>query len=70
MDERSGRLVDELDWNIAAYERLRSDLEREHVGEWVVIRAQTLVGLFDSFNAAADADLVNYLVESESRRAA
>ena len=39
---------------IAAYDRMRPDLEIEHLGEWVVIHAEKLVGTYDSFEDAAD----------------
>ncbi len=40
---------------IAAYEALRSDLELEHFGEWVVFHDEKLVGAYETFEAAADA---------------
>ena len=41
---------------IAAYERIRDDLELEHFGEWVVVRGEKLIGTYDDFQeAAADA---------------
>lgn len=41
---------------IAAYERMRDDLELEHLGEWVVMHAEKLVGTYADFQeAAADA---------------
>ena len=39
---------------IAAFERMRSDLETEHFGEWVVIHDENLVGTYDSFDDAAN----------------
>ena len=44
------RLKDE----IAAYERMRSDLETEHNGQWIVMRDERLVGVYDDFQAAAE----------------
>ena len=39
---------------IAAYERMRDDLELEHFGEWVVVHDEKLAGIYDSFEVAAD----------------
>lgn len=39
---------------IAAYERMRNDLEIEHLGEWVVVRDEKLAGTYDSFEKAAE----------------
>ena len=44
------RLNDE----IAAYNRMRSDLETQHNGQWVVIRDGTLQGVYGDSQAAAD----------------
>ena len=39
---------------IAAYERMRKDLESEHHGSWVVVHDEQLVGTYPSFELAAD----------------
>lgn len=39
---------------IAAYERMRNDLELEHLGKWVVVRDEKLVGTYESFEEAAE----------------
>ncbi len=39
---------------IAAYERIRDDLELEHFGKWIVVHDEELAGIYDSFEAAAD----------------
>ena len=39
---------------IVAYERMRDDLEIEHTGKWVVVHDQQLIGVFESFELAAD----------------
>ena len=39
---------------IAAYETMRSDLETERLGEWVVVHDEKLVGTYESFEAAAE----------------
>lgn len=44
------RLNDE----IAAYDRMRADLETQHNGRWVVIRDGTLQGAYDEFQGAAE----------------
>ena len=38
---------------IAAYDRLRADLEAEHFGRWVVFKGHELISTFESFDAAA-----------------
>ncbi len=39
---------------IAAYERMRGDLELEHFGKWIVVHDEKLTGIYDSFEVAAD----------------
>ena len=39
---------------IAAYERMREDLESEHHGRWVVVHDERLVDTYPSFELAAD----------------
>jgi hypothetical protein len=38
---------------IRAYEAIQAKLEAEHLGEWVLMRDQKLIGLFPSFEQAA-----------------
>lgn len=42
-----------IDDEIAAYEKLRPQLEAEHMGKWVLIHDGALISLFDSSGAAA-----------------
>lgn len=44
-----------LDQEIAAYDVRRSELEQHHGGKWVVFRGDDLVGVFDTFEVAAQA---------------
>ena len=45
-----------LDKEIAAFEKMRDRLEREHLHKWVVIHGEDLSGSYDDFqDAAADA---------------
>jgi hypothetical protein len=44
----------ELSEEIAAYEQMRGDLEAKHLGKWVLVHDKTLVGIYDTFEAAAD----------------
>jgi hypothetical protein len=44
----------ELEVELSAYESMREKLEAEHMGKWVLLRARDLVGLYDSFDAAAE----------------
>ena len=43
-----------LSKEIEAYENLRSELEMDHFGEWVVFREKRLIGKYPSFEAAAE----------------
>lgn len=43
----------ELDREIAAYETMRADLENQHMGEWALIFDEKLVGVYPSFEEAA-----------------
>lgn len=39
--------------DIAAFERMRNQLEADHLGEWVVFQGGRYVGVFEDFEAAA-----------------
>ena len=52
--------VDRLDEEIAAYDRMRDDLERDHFGQWVVVREERLFNAYDDFQDAADAAVRNF----------
>jgi hypothetical protein len=43
----------ELRDDIAAYEKIRADLEAKALGKWAVVYDENLVDVFDSFEAAA-----------------
>ena len=42
---------------MAAYEAMRDDLERDHLGKWVLIHNEQLVDTFETFHDAADVAL-------------
>jgi hypothetical protein len=42
-----------IDTEIAAFEQMRSSLEAEHLGEWVLIHDSDLVSTFPTFDDAA-----------------
>ena len=42
-----------IDDEIEAYEAIQATLESEHMGEWVVMRNRSLVGLFETAEAAS-----------------
>jgi hypothetical protein len=44
----------DIDKEIKAYEAMREKLETEHMSKWVVVREGQLVGIFDSFESAAE----------------
>jgi len=48
-----GTVMTTLDQEIAAYEIMRPDLENRHMGEWVLVSDEKLIGVFSSFDEAA-----------------
>ncbi len=44
----------ELSEEIAAYETFRSDLEAKSLGQWALVHDRKLVGVFPSFEKAAE----------------
>ena len=47
------RLMANLKQNIAAFDRMKAELEAEHLHEWVVFHDGKLVDIFPDFEAAA-----------------
>ena len=45
----------ELDREIAAYETMRADLENSHMGDWALVFNENLIGVYPSFDEAAQA---------------
>ena len=45
--------MDQLDIEIAAYNRMREHLEANHNREWVVIHDEELIGTYEDFQDAA-----------------
>ena len=43
----------ELDREIAAYETMRADLENRHMGQWALVFNESLIGVYPSFDEAA-----------------
>jgi hypothetical protein len=43
----------DLDSELAAYDRMRNELEAHSMGKWVVVHDGQLVGTFDAFDDAA-----------------
>ena len=46
--------MSKLSTEIAAYESMQKELETDYHGMWVVIHNEKQVGLYESFEAAAD----------------
>ena len=44
-----------LDEQIAVYESMREDLERDHMGKWVVVHGGVVAGYFETHWDAAEA---------------
>lgn len=47
-------MQDAIDREIAAYEKMRDDLETHKMGKWVVLRDQKLIGAYDTLQEAAN----------------
>ena len=43
-----------LDRQIAAYEACRDEMERDHLGEWVVFHDEQCAGIYPTFEDAAE----------------
>ena len=39
----------DIEVEIAAYERMQDDLERKHMGKWVIVHDEQLIGAYDDF---------------------
>jgi hypothetical protein len=48
-----GTVMIELDREIATYETMRADLENRHMGEWVLVFNDKLIGTYPTFDEAA-----------------
>ena len=44
----------DLDTELEAYERMRTDLEVKHTGKWVLVHNGQLIKVFDDFEATAE----------------
>lgn len=44
----------DIDREIAAYQERQAEMERTHMGKWVLFRDGQLVSVFDSFELAAE----------------
>ena len=45
--------MSDLRQGLATYERLRSELESSHIGKWVLVHDDQLVGIYQTFDMAA-----------------
>ena len=43
-----------LEEEISAYEGMQQELESQHTGEWVIVHDRRLVGVYESFELAAE----------------
>ena len=50
---RMETLMPDLEKDIHAYETMQADLENRHMGGWVLIHNEGLIGVFPSFEEAA-----------------
>ncbi len=49
-----------LEKEIHAYEKMREELERQHDGKYVVFSGDTLFGVFDDLDSAAQAAIAKF----------
>jgi hypothetical protein len=49
-----------LDTEIATFDTLRPNLEAEHMGEWVLLHGQALIGIFAGFDEAAQVAVTRF----------
>ena len=47
-------MAPDVNAEIAAYEAMAKELEAKHTGKWVLLRDRQLIGVYDSFEAAAN----------------
>ena len=52
--------MDAIRREMAAYEEMRAELEAEHLGKWVIVRNRELVGVFETFEDAAEAAIARF----------
>lgn len=45
---------------IAAFDRMRNELETDHLGEWVLIHGGQLINTYKSFEQAADEATIRF----------
>ena len=50
---RMETLMPDLEKDILAYDTMRADLENRHMGEWVLVYNEALIGVFPAFEEAA-----------------
>ncbi len=50
----------ELAQEIAAFEKMKADLEKEHLGKWVIFHGGKFVAVFDAFEGAAEKAVANF----------
>jgi hypothetical protein len=48
-----GTAMIELDQEIAVYDAVRAELENRHMGQWVLVYKDNLIGVYPSFDGAA-----------------
>lgn len=46
--------MDDIDRNIAHFNTIKHDLEKENLGEWVLMHDCVIEGFYPDFNAAAE----------------
>ncbi len=49
-----------IDTEIATFDTLRSNLEAEHIGDWVLIHERDLIGTFSNFDEAAQLAVASF----------
>lgn len=49
-----------IDDEIRAYESRQSELESQHMGQWVLMRDRDVIGVFESFEGASETALERF----------
>ena len=52
--------MDAIRREIAAYDEMRTELEAEHLGKWVIVRNRELVDIYETFEEAAEAAIARF----------
>jgi hypothetical protein len=49
-----GKTVQDVNDEIAVYDKMRAELEAKHMGQWVLVYGGSLIGVYESFDTVAE----------------